>query len=142
VHRLALDQLPGLRRRQARHRRRRTRRSARRVWADSGADPVPHGPGGTLMVVLDIGLTGSIPGDIAQAGVSALASFFGDFVSGFVKWAMAGVAHAMTATTDLSLTSGWLQGPWASMVNVAGVLAVPLVLARVVQVVVRGAGPG
>jgi hypothetical protein len=94
------------------------------------------------MVPLGTGVTASIPGDIAQAGVSALASFFGDFVSGFVKWAMAGVAQAMTATTDLSLTSGWLQGPWASMVSVAGVLAVPLFLAGVVQVVVRGEGPG
>jgi hypothetical protein len=94
------------------------------------------------MVTLGTGVTASIPGDIAQAGVSALASFFGDFVSGFVKWAMAGVAHAMTATTDLNLTSGWLQGPWASMASVAGVLAVPMFLAGVVQVVVRGEGPG
>ena len=88
------------------------------------------------------GLVASVAGDIAQAGVSALASFFGDFVSGFVKWAMEGVAHAMTATTDLGLTSGWLQGPWASMVSVAAVLAVPLFLAGVAQVIIRGEGPG
>jgi hypothetical protein len=94
------------------------------------------------MTALGTGPIASIPGDIAQAGVSAVASFFADFVSGFVRWAMAGVAQAMGATTDLDLTSGWFQGPWASMVSVAGVLAVPLFLAGVAQVILRGEGPG
>lgn len=86
---------------------------------------------------------GSAADETAKAVTSGIAHFFVDFVGSFVRWAVNGVFDAIFTTTNPDVTAKWYADSWHSMVGLAAVLAVPLFLAGVAQVMIRGEGvPG
>jgi hypothetical protein len=84
-------------------------------------------------------LLAGIASSIASAILSAFAHAMSSGITSLAAWAIGGLAHAATATTAVNLSS-WFQGPWRAMLTVAGLAALPLFLAGVLESLAHGEG--
>jgi hypothetical protein len=85
-------------------------------------------------------VTASIGSDIADAILHALGSAVLSGLAHLAAWAIAGVVHAVVATTSVDPATVMAPGagPWRAMVTVAAVVAVPILLVAVAQAALRG----
>jgi hypothetical protein len=63
--------------------------------------------------------------------LSAIGHVFTSGAQSVASWAFTEMTQALVATTQVDL-SGWFVAPWRAMIAVAGVLAVPILLAGVI----------
>src|SRR5579863_3621673 len=84
-------------------------------------------------------LVASIVGSIVSAVLSAIARAISSGITSLATWAIGGLAHATVATTAVNLDT-WFQGPWRAMLTVAGLVALPLFLAGVLESLAHGEG--
>lgn len=69
--------------------------------------------------------------------LSALGHVFTSGAQSVASWAFTQMTQALVATTQVDL-SGWFVAPWRAMITVAGVLAVPILLAGVITETLAG----
>jgi hypothetical protein len=62
--------------------------------------------------------------------LSAIGHVFTSGAQSVASWAFTEMTQALVATTQVDLT-GWFTAPWRAMITVAGVLAIPILLAGV-----------
>jgi hypothetical protein len=86
----------------------------------------------TLHVPNPVGHLNPVP-----AILSALGHVFTAGAQSVASWAFAQMTQALVATTQVGL-SGWFVAPWRAMIAVAGVLAVPILLAGVITETLAG----
>jgi hypothetical protein len=72
-----------------------------------------------------------------NAILSAIGHVFTSGAQSIATWAFNEMTQALVATTQVSLT-GWFNAPWRAMIAVAGVLAIPILLAGVVTESIAG----
>ncbi|HVX23106.1 MAG TPA: hypothetical protein VHB02_17325 [Acidimicrobiales bacterium] len=87
-------------------------------------DPVCQVVGGAGSTVVGIG-TGAVFGDLAG------------WVAGGAGWLLDQVGAAMSASTSIDLTAGWFTAHYRVMVGIAAAVALPVLLAAVVQATYR-----
>ncbi|HVV77951.1 MAG TPA: hypothetical protein VHC43_18190 [Mycobacteriales bacterium] len=69
--------------------------------------------------------------------LSAIGHVFTAGAQSIAAWAFTQMTEALVATTQVDLT-GWFVAPWRAMLTVAGVLAIPIVLAGIVTEALAG----
>jgi hypothetical protein len=69
--------------------------------------------------------------------LSAIGHVFTSGAQSVADWAFKEMTQALVATTQVNLT-GWFVAPWRAMIAVAGVLAVPILLAGVARETLAG----
>jgi hypothetical protein len=69
--------------------------------------------------------------------LSAIGHVFTSGAQSVASWAFTEMTQALVATTQVNLT-GWFNAPWRAMITVAGVLAVPILLAGVITETLAG----
>jgi hypothetical protein len=72
-----------------------------------------------------------------NAILSAIGHVFTSGAQSIATWAFDRMSQALVATTEVSLT-GWFDAPWRAMIAVAGVLAIPILLAGVLTETLAG----
>jgi hypothetical protein len=72
-----------------------------------------------------------------NAILAAIGHVFTSGAQSMATWAFNEMTQALLATTQVSLT-GWFDAPWRAMIAVAGVLAVPILLAGVATETLAG----
>jgi hypothetical protein len=69
--------------------------------------------------------------------LSAIGHVFTSGAQSVATWAFSEMTQALVATTQVDLT-GWFTAPWRAMITVAGVLAIPILLAGVMSETLAG----
>jgi hypothetical protein len=75
--------------------------------------------------------------DPTSAILSAIGHVFSSGAQSIAAWSFEEMTQALVASTQVSL-AGWFDAPWRAMIAVAGVLAVPILLAGVITETLAG----
>jgi hypothetical protein len=91
--------------------------------------PPPHASPAGVATNAVSGLTGF--------GIDAIFSGLAQWVVGGATWLLDQIGGVLSATTAIDVGAGWFTNRYAAMAALAGVLVLPLLLAAVVQAVLR-----
>ena len=80
---------------------------------------------------------GSIGGSIASSGFEAVLSGISQWVASGAEWLLGQIGSVLSATTTVDVGASWFRIHYGQMTALAGVVILPMLLASILQAVVR-----
>ena len=80
---------------------------------------------------------GSIGGSIASSGFEAVLSGISQWVASGAEWLLGQIGAVLSATTTVDVGASWFRTHYGQMTALAGVVILPMLLASILQAVVR-----